>query len=128
MNIVKNQKIYFVGEKLPYKVIAISDRYAVVSRKLNKRQDADLLHHRVEKGAYNTFTEAFNDNKENPIYSLIDFHINFRAPHNPIFKFLDYSDEINCEKAIKMLESGEIELSHKNNTSLNIDWERTKIK
>jgi hypothetical protein len=52
--------------------MAKSKQYAVVSRKLNRREDAKLLHFQVEMNACRTFTEAFNENKDCPVYSLID--------------------------------------------------------
>ena len=99
-NLAKGQKIYFTNEKIPYKVMSVSDRYAVVSRKLNKRQDADLLKHEVEMSAFCSFTEAYNAYKNNPIYSIIDFKEQIRAPHNLIFGDFDYSKEKDCDRAI----------------------------
>lgn len=119
------QKVYFLDEKLPYEVKATSDRYAVVSRKLNRREDAGLLKYKVEMSAYFSFTEAFNDLKDSPVYSIIDFKEEIKAPDNLIFTSVDYFDPEDCQKAIKMLESGEMELSHRNRVDLKIDWEKT---
>lgn len=118
-------KVYFLGEKLPYKVMAASKRYAVVSRPLNRREDADLLKHQVLMGAYCTFTEAFEHNKQAPVYSLIDFEENIKAPDNLVFGIYDYSDEKQCQKVIEDLEAGEIELSHRNRAELSVDMERS---
>lgn len=119
------KKVYFNNERLPYKVMAVSKRYAVVSRPLNRREDADLLHHQVKTGAYCTFTEAFEHNKQSPVYSLIDFEENIKAPDNLVFGFYDYSKESDCKKVIKDLESGKIELSHRNRCELSVDMERS---
>ncbi|MGI8581909.1 MAG: hypothetical protein ACR2KX_06930, partial [Chitinophagaceae bacterium] len=94
--------------------MAISERYAVVSRPLNRREDAGLLHHQVKMGAYCTFTEAFEHNKQSPVYSLVDFKENIKAPDNLVFGLYDYSNEESCQQVIKNLESGEMELSHRN--------------
>ena len=120
-----SNKVYFVGEKLPYKVMAASKRYAVVSRSLNRREDAELLHHQVKMGAYCTFTEALEHNKQSPVYSLIDFEENIKAPDNLVFGIYDYSDEKQCQKVIEDLETGEIELSHRNRAELSVDMERS---
>jgi hypothetical protein len=118
-------KVYFTNEKLPYKVMAVSERYAVVSRPLNRREDAELLHHQVEMGAYLTLSEAFEHNKQTPVYSLIDFKENVRAPDNLVFGFYDYSKESDCEKVIKALENCELELSHRTRCELSIDFDRS---
>lgn len=119
-------KVYFTGEKLPYKVMAASKRYAVVSRPLNRREDAELLHHKVKMGAYCTFTEAFEHNKQAPVYSLIDFEENIKAPDNLVFCIYDYSDEKQCQKVINDLEAGQIELSYRNRIELSVDFERSQ--
>lgn len=119
------KKVYFTDEKLPYKVMAVSERYAVVSRPLNRREDADLLHHQVKMGAYLSFTEAYEHNKQNPIYSLIDFEEEIKAPDNLIFGVYDYSDTESCKQVIKDLESGKIKLSSRNRCELSVDIERS---
>lgn len=119
-------KVFFNYEKLPYVVMAVSKRYAVVVRKLNRRQDAYLLHYEVESGGYCTFTEAYEDNKKNPIYSLIDFQENKKAPDNLIFGNYNYWNKRDCRRAIKDLELGDIELSHRDRVELSVDVVRTK--
>lgn len=123
--LIKGKKVFFTNEKLPFNVMAVSERYAVVSRKLNRREDAELLHYQVKMNAYLTFTEAFNANKDNPVYSLLDFKENVKAPHNLIFGDFDYFKTKDCEKAIKWLEKGKMELSHRNRCELSIDWDKT---
>jgi hypothetical protein len=120
-----DKQIYFSNEKLPYKVMAKSKRYAVVVRKLNKREDAALLHHQVEMGAYSSFTEAFKDQNDCPVYSLIDFKENIKAPDNLIFPMINYFDRSECENVIKDLEKGKIELSKRNRVELSVDFART---
>lgn len=119
------KKVYFTNEKLPYKVMAVSERYAVVSRPLNRREDANLLHYQVEMGAYRTFTEAFEHNKQSPVYSLIDFEENIKAPDDLVFGIYDYSKVTDCKKVIKELEKGELKLSHRNRFELSVDMGRS---
>ena len=120
-----NQKVYFQKEKLPYNVMAISENFAVVSRKLHRREDAHLLHQLVFNNAYMTFTDAFNNLNDEPVYSLLDFKNNVRASDNYIFGMYDYFDTVSCQKALKELESGVAELSERTKIELNIDFERT---
>ena len=121
----QGQKVFFTNEKLPYEVKAVSDKYAVVTRKLHRREDADLLHHQVNMSAYCSFTEAYDANKDNPVYSLLDFKQNLKAPDNLVLGNFDYFKKEDCENAIKYLEEGKMELSHRNRIELSIDWERT---
>lgn len=122
------QQVFFHNEKLPFEIKAVSERYAVVSRKLNRREDASLLHHQVEMSAYSNFTEAFNANKDNPVYSILDFKTQYRGPDNLVLGGLDYFDVKDCKKAIKWLETSKIEISRRNKVELNIDWGRTNFK
>lgn len=119
------KQVYLDNEKLPYNVMAVSKRYAVVSRKLNKREDAEHLHHMVNMSAYSSFTEAYKDNINSPIYSLIDLKENKRSPDNLVFGIFDYFNENDCKKAIKYLETGKMELSHRNISELSVDWKRS---
>ena len=121
-----NQEIFFIGENLPYKVMSTSNRYCVVSRKLNKKEDRGLLDFRVEMNAYSSFSEAYNHLKDSPVYSLLDFQENYRAPSNLIFDHFNYFDHNDCNEVIKWLESGDMKLSYRNKISLNIDWDRIK--
>ena len=125
-NIFKvGQKVYFKHEKLAYNVMALSNRYAIVSRKLHRRVDAPLLHHRVSMNAYSNFTEAFTANKDNPVYSLIDFQENSRSSDNLVFSMYDYFQASDCQQAIKDLEAGKLLLSDRNKIELDIDEEKT---
>ena len=123
--LVQVQKVYFNNENLPYNVMAVSERYAVVSRKLDKKEDKELLEFEVKRGAFNTVENAFNSHKGNPVYSLLDFQENEKAPDNWVFGMIDYFEVEDCKNCIKMLESGEVELSRRNVVELSIDWVRT---
>lgn len=125
-NLQKGQKVYFENEKLPYTVMATSERYAIVVRKLSRRQDADLLWYRVEMESYLSFTEAYEDLKNCPVYSILDFESGMRSSDDYVFGVFDYFKERDCKKAIKYLESGKMDLSRRHEAILNIDKERTK--
>jgi len=117
--------VFFSNERPPYRVMAISKRYAVCSRKLNRRDDADMLKREVEMGAYLTFTDAYNVLKGTGVYSIVDFKKSIRSPDNLIFGHYDYLNEVDCHRAIIALLDGEIELSQRNIADLNIDWTKT---
>lgn len=115
--------IFFIGERLPYKVMAVSKRYAVVSRKLNKQEDADLLKHEVKMGAYSSFNDAYKHCKNSPVYSLLDFQENVKAPDNLILGIYDYFDLSDCQEAIRQLEAGTMALSSRR-CELLVDYQR----
>ena len=100
--------------------MAISDRYAVVSRNLDPEEDLDLLEHSVDMGSFCTMEEAYNYYKEDPVYSIIDFKEGIRGPDNLIFGIYNYFDSADCEKAISDLVSGETEISRRNRAELKI--------
>lgn len=128
MNKLKiNQDVFFVGENLPMKVMAISNRYAVCSRKLDKKEDDDLLGFEVMRGSYFSKKEAFSHLKDNPVYTIIDFEEKIKGSDNYIFSKFDYADFEDCSEALKELESGEMKISRRNRCELNIDWNKTKI-
>ena len=119
------QQIFFTNEVPSYELKAIDDRYAIVVRKLHRRHDADLLHHEVKMGAYFTFTEAFNAYKDNPVYSILDFKLNKRAPNNLVLNDYDYWKQEDIDNCMKDLQNGEVELSQRNACDLEIDWTKT---
>lgn len=119
-NYQKGNKITFQEDKLPYTIMATSKRYAVASRNLNKREDAEILHQLVKMSAYASFTEAYEANKENPVYSIIDFKNKIRSTDDLIFGLYDYFNEHDCKCVIDSLERRTLKLSHRNKTELNI--------
>lgn len=125
--ITEGQKVFFENELKPYVVMAVSKRYAVVIRKLNKKEDKSILDFKVETGAYCTKDEAWKDLKDCPVYSLIDFKENKRAADSFVFGVYDYLKPLDCLKAIIDLYDGKMELSKRNMTELNIDWSKTKL-
>lgn len=124
----KNQTVYFIGESIPMKVLAVSERYAVCVRKLDKSEDRDLLEFEVKQGARLSIKDAYDNLKENPVYTILDFQEQIRGSDNYVFGMYDYFDGKDCQAAINDIESGGMEISHRNSVQLNIDWERTNPK
>lgn len=123
-NFKQHQKIYFVGELLPYEIKAINDRYAVCVRPLDKHHDDDLLRHKVKMKAYSTVKLAYEKLKDYPVYSLVDFHEEKRAADNYGCKF-EYETQKGCDVALRELVSGKVELSRRSIADLIIDIDRT---
>jgi hypothetical protein len=97
-----NNKIKMVGEKQRYTIQARSNRYVILTKPFNARK---------------TY-----------LYSIVDLEQKIRGRDNLIFGFcfIDKNGEIsqnyNCkegaEEAIKMLEKGEMEVSHRHHKKL----------
>lgn len=120
-----NKKVFFNGEKLPMNVRAFNEMYAICSRPINRREDADMIKREVEMGAYGTFTEAWEANKDNYIYSILDLKEMVKGSDNLVFGRYNYSIERDCKKALNALMKGGIEISHRNRAYFSFDTERT---
>lgn len=112
--------IYFKEENLPYKIVGFNGRFAICTRRLNRRHDADMLKQRVEMQAYLSFTNAYNDLKNEPIYSIVDFDNAQRGPHNLVFNPYDFKEEYCIKNCLRDLKSGKTELSGRYTIQLNI--------
>lgn len=121
----EGQKIFFTGEEIPMDLIARTERFGVVVRSLDIKEDFNLLMFEVERGAAHDSKQAYEENKGEPIYSLLDFEKEKRAPSNMIFNPYDYWSKEDCCKCVKALDDGEHELSRRHGIDLNIDWFRT---
>lgn len=125
-NLKAGQKIFFKGEGISMELIARTERYAVVVRNLDIEEDYDLIYFEVERGAYYDTKEAFEAIKNQPVYSLLDFKEQKRAPSNLIFNPWDFWSKKDCVECLDELVKGNHELSTRHGADLNIDWNRTK--
>lgn len=123
----EGQKVYFKGEGLPMELIARTSRYGVVVRSLDIEEDFSLISFEVERGSYFDSREAYEDLKGEPVYSLLDFDEERKAPTNLIFCMYDFWSKEECIKSVEDLEKGEHELSRRHGVDLQIDWNRTKL-
>lgn len=121
------QKIYFIGQNMPMELIARTENYACVIRSLDIKEDFELLFHEVKVGAYRDCESALEDLKDAPVYSLLDFREEKKAPSNMLFAgdLYDFWSKRGCKKACIDLERGKHELSRRHGCDLQIDWERT---
>lgn len=118
--------IRFINEKPAYEIMASCRRFVIAVRKLNRRADSKLLWHQVEMSAYNSFTEAYQELKNEPVYTIIDIDKNIRGPHNLVFNLYDFYRSTDQKKLIEGLINSSIEISKRNSIELDIDYKRTK--
>ena len=88
----KGDRVRFFEEKTPYKVRAMGKRYAVCTRPYNPQRTV--------------------------IYTILDFEHSIRGTENLVFGMGAETDK-ECEEMLQRLESGESEISHRNNVPLN---------
>lgn len=117
--------IFFLNEKLSYEVVGVNSRYVVAIRKLNRRQDADILHRMVETGAYMFFSLAWDGCKDDPVYTILDTKNNFRSSHNLVMNPYDFKNNDDINELLDDLNSGETKLSNRHIAHYNIDFNRT---
>lgn len=115
-----NRSIYFEGETLPFKVIAYNENFIICTRKLSRRADADILHYKVEMNAYCSFTQAYNDLKDEVVYTIIDSRNKIRGPHNMVISGYDFKEPDSMLELLADLESGETEVSRRNSCELKV--------
>lgn len=127
-NLQKNQAVYFQEESLPYTVRAISERYAVCTRKFDPIEDLGEAEHQVKMGGYSNIKQAMADLKNDYVYCIIDFEANIRGPHNMIFNMYSFGKDEEMDLIISDLEVDDLELSRRNSCPLNIDWYKTNLK
>lgn len=114
-------KIKFKDEVLQYDIKAFNGRYAICTRKLHRRHDADLLHHKVSMNAYASFTEAYNALKDNAVYTIIDFKNVVRSSDDSVFGVYDYSVQQDIDECLESLKLGNTSLSKRAMIKLEIE-------
>lgn len=124
-NLRQGQKVYFLEDARPFKVMATSDRYVIVSRKLCKKYDWNLLQFEVERRASWSLEEAWESNKDLPVYSILDFKENKRNCDDRVFGCFDYFLIEDCISSIADLESGELGISRRGAIDININYNKT---
>ncbi|KAA5532670.1 KTSC domain-containing protein [Taibaiella lutea] len=119
-NLKYRDEVIFANETLPYQVMAISKRYAIVTRKIDKKEDEGLIRREVNNGDYDTFEEAFEANKNNTVYYLIDFVAETRAPNDRVFNPYNYDSLESINQCVTDLEAETVRLSERNSCKLEI--------
>lgn len=96
MRVKVGDEIRVPNEKKPYRVRARDDRYIICTKPFN-------LYHTV-------------------LYFVIDLENKWRAPDNMIF-CSGYETDAQCQKRLKELQDGKIELSRRRGIPLDIEIE-----
>lgn len=95
MKLNKGDKVWFSKSKKPYKVRASNERFAIC-------------------------TQPYNFKPQTVVYSIVDFARNVRGVDNLVFGIFDYYTDKDCQEALEMLASGEMEVSWRNYVELDI--------
>lgn len=96
MRVEVGDKVYIPNHKRPFRVKARDDRYIICTKPFNAQ-------HTV-------------------IYFIVDLVDKWRAPDNLIF-CLGYETDEDCQQRLRQLQNGEIGLSWRRGTPLDIDIE-----
>ena len=94
MDIKAGDKIKFKGEKRPYRVRAADGRFAVCTKPFNLQNTV--------------------------LYTIVDLERDVRGTDDLIFGH-GYETDEDTANALKQLQAGEIEVSHRNCVPLNIE-------
>ncbi len=96
MKVKVGDKVYIPNQKRPFRVRARDDRYIICTKPYNPQ-------HTV-------------------LYFIIDLKYRWRAPDNMIFSW-GYETDEQCNRALKALQGGTIELSQRRGIPLDIEIE-----
>jgi len=95
-SIWKGSKIEFAEEiGRPYKVMAIGERWAVLSRPMQQ----------IDRDEWKW------EGEDCPVYTIVDNKTMRRGPHNLIMDVYDFATEEGCEQVLRDLEAKKIALS-----------------
>lgn len=120
--------VYFKGEGLPMQVQCLNDRFAVLTRELNIQEDKDLLEHEVKRGAYISFSTAWQELKNETVYSCLDLKNLSKGPHNLTLNPYDFKSKKSMLELLSGLTSGDVELSRRHSADFEITNTRKTLK
>lgn len=115
-----DSKILFSNDNIAFTVKAIDKRFAICTRRFDKKEDKSIVDYQVEMGAYFSKREAEKCLKDEIIYTIIDFKSNIRSTDSWIFGKFDYNAQSDIDQCLSELNSGETELSRRNQVPLSI--------
>lgn len=118
-------EILFHLDNIPFKVIAVSNRYAVCTRKIDRHEDADAIEYQVEMHAYSNKTEAWKELRGEVMYTIVDFQEQIRGKDNLVFWIYEYKTVAGCWQALVGMMQGDIEISGRSYTKLSIKNKNT---
>lgn len=127
LKIKSEHKIYFKNENKHYNIKAFDNRFAICTRKFNKKEDYSILKHAVEMQAYMSKKEAYQNFKNEVVYTIVDFKKNVRSTDYWTFGKFDYKLQSDIEQCLVELSSGDTKLSERNKIELQIESIDEKI-
>jgi hypothetical protein len=111
---ILGRKIFFENEKLPYTIKGYNRRFVIATRKMHRRHDSDVIHKHAKDRFPMSFTKAFEDIKDVPIYTIIDLEIGMRSSRNLVFNVYDFNSTQGIDELLRNLNDGATKLSEKN--------------
>ena len=97
MGVKVGDKIYIPNNKKSWKVMARDERFIICMQSYNPKRTWQ--------------------------YFIVDLERQLRGPDNLVFTIYDYGTEEGCQKALKALQSGDLEVSRRRSLPLDIDVE-----
>lgn len=110
----KGNKILFINEGTPFKVIAKTGRFVVLTRALDLKEDLDLLEHEVERGAYLNIEIAYELLKKYKVYKCVDLTLDIMGSHNLILNPYNFNSDEDCEALSEALFTNTVQISKRN--------------
>lgn len=95
----KGDRVWFNGDKKPFRVRAANEKFAIC-------------------------TKPYNFQPQTVIYTIVDFEWNIRGMDNMIFGIYSYYSDEECEEALQALTNGELEVSSKTHKHTRLEIER----
>lgn len=95
----KGDRVWFNGDKKPFRVRAANEKFAIC-------------------------TKPYNFQPKTVIYTIVDFEWGVRGMDNMIFGIYSYYSDEECEEALQALTNGELEVSSKTHKHTRLEIER----
>lgn len=99
----KGDRVWFKGDKKPFRVRAANERFAIC-------------------------TKPYNFQPKTVIYTIVDFEWGMRGMDNMIFGIYSYCSDEECEEALQALINGDLEVSSKTHKHTRIEIVRVNNK
>ena len=99
MKLHKGDRVWFKGDKKPFRVRAANEKFAIC-------------------------TKPYNFQPQTVIYTIVDFEWGMRGMDNMIFGIYSYYSDEECEEALQALINGELEVSSKTHKHTRLEIER----
>lgn len=99
----KGDRVWFKGDKKPFRVRAANEKFAIC-------------------------TKPYNFQPKTVIYTIVDFEWGMRGMDNMIFGIYSYYSDEECEEALQALINGDLEVSSRTHKHTRIEIVRVNNK